>query len=548
MLFKFVLVSVPVVAALHASPAAFVGRPLRAARPLFESRTAPQRTDAVVAPIIRMEAVAVEAVAEDPPQKLRSCKPLPHWLEEAFEVVEQGTVPGAMLILATVISLTLANLGPTSAKWLALWATPIGPHIGHHALTVQAWINEGLMAIFFFVVGLEIKQEFRLGSLASVRKAVLPCLAALGGMVTPMGIYLLVQRALPLGSLAALTVPMATDIAFAMGILGFFRKRMPLSASAFLLTLATVDDLGAILVLATCFASNVALPFLAGAGAIFALLGVIGRRGSTDLKIFGAGGFGLWYCLLRSGVNADVAGVLAAMCISTKAMVQPSTGRPERLTERAIRRIAPFTALGVMPLFALANTAVKLGGPAAATAAAASAAAAGAAASRTPALGIAAGLLIGKPLGIFGFTWLADKLGFAKARYHNIHPPLSLLHPSLLHLSLLHPSLLHPSLLNLSLLHPSLLHLSLLHRLVRSLFACADADWHERVPPRRGRHAGWHRLHHVPATSRGRHARKHADHPEARRAWRLRDRRRARRGRDGHAAARRHRCRQDRVR
>ena len=223
------------------------------------------------------------------------------------------------------------------------------------------------------------------------------------------------------GSLLALTVPMATDIAFAMGILGFFRSAMPLSASAFLLTLATVDDLGAILVLATCFASHVVPGFLAAAAAVFVSLGVLGRAGSSDLRLFGAGGAGLWYCLLRSGVNSDVAGVLAAMCISTRAMVKLPSGKPERLTERAIRRLSPFTALGVMPLFALANTAVRLGGPVAATglsasaaAAAAAAAATASAASVTPAVGIAAGLLIGKPLGIFGFTWLADRFGLAK--------------------------------------------------------------------------------------------------------------------------------------
>lgn len=219
---------------------------------------------------------------------------------------------------------------------------------------------------------------------------------------------------LPGGSLAALTVPMATDIAFAMGILGFFRAAMPLSASAFLLTLATVDDLGAILVLAICFASNVCIPFLGGAAAIMLALCLIGRAGSSDLRIFGAGGAGLWYCLLRSGVNSDVAGVLAAMCISTRAMVALPTGQSERLTERAIRRISPFTALVVMPLFALANTAVKLGGATATSAAAAAAAASASAASIAPAIGIAAGLVIGKPLGIFGFTFLADRVGLAK--------------------------------------------------------------------------------------------------------------------------------------
>lgn len=200
--------------------------------------------------------VEPEVVDDTPSPALRKCGTIPNWIEETTHVVEQGTIPGAALVAATVVSLTLANLPATSAPWLAFWSSSIGPHIGSHALSVRAWINEGLMALFFFVVGLEIKQEFRTGSLASLKKAALPCLAALGGMVTPMGIYLLCQRLLPGGSLLALTVPMATDIAFAMGILGFFKENMPLSASAFLLTLATVDDLGAILVLATCFASQ----------------------------------------------------------------------------------------------------------------------------------------------------------------------------------------------------------------------------------------------------------------------------------------------------
>ena len=371
-----------------------------------------EREDAASRAILQLDANELHS-SETGELKMRQCPPLAHWIEEAAEVVEKGTVPSLMLIAATFVSLTLANLPATSATWLQIWSTHLGPAIGGHALSLRAWINEGLMAVFFFVVGLEIKQEFRLGSLATIRKAILPCLAAVGGMITPMAVYLLCQSLLPLPSLAALTVPMATDIAFAMGILGFFRSAMPLSASAFLLTLATVDDLGAIAVLAVCFASNVSFPFLGGAAAIFLLLAALGRRGSSDLRVFGAGGAGLWYCLLRSGVNSDVAGVLAAMCISTSAAVQLPSGRTERLTERAIRRICPFTAFAVMPLFALANTAVKLGGAAATSASAASAAAAATAASVAPAVGIAAGLVLGKPLGIFGFTWLADKLGIA---------------------------------------------------------------------------------------------------------------------------------------
>jgi len=305
----------------------------------------------------RLDAVNAQAIAS-----ARPCQPLPHWLEEIFEVVERGTVPGIALVAATALSLSLANIPFTSAAWLGVWATPFGPHIGGHALTARGWVNEGLMAIFFFVVGIEIKQELRVGSLASVRKAILPCLAALGGMVTPMAVYAIVQMLMGGGSMLALTVPMATDIAFAMAIFGFFRSVMPLSASAFLLTLATVDDLGAILVLAVCFAHNVSFWFLGAAGALWAALGVLGRRGLANLKVFGAGAVGLWYCLLRAGVNSDVAGVLAALCISTRTMVAPEGAKEaEPLTERAIRRLAPFTSLIVMPLFALANTAVRLG-------------------------------------------------------------------------------------------------------------------------------------------------------------------------------------------
>lgn len=237
---------------------------------------------------------------------------------------------------------------------------------------------------------------------------------------------------------------------------GLFRKRMPPSASAFLLTLATVDDLGAarwrragratsrdsqdtirpllpgaILVLATCFASNVSLPFLAAAAAVTAGLAAFGRTGSSDLKAFAAGGAALWYCLLRAGINADIAGelvrrvglangvspptssgvragVLAAFCISTRAQHTAPSGVSEALTHRAVVRLSPLSTFGIMPLFALANTAVPLGAPATGAAAAALAQA-----SLAPAAGIGAGLLLGKPLGIFGASLLASRFGVA---------------------------------------------------------------------------------------------------------------------------------------
>lgn len=340
--------------------------------------------------------------------------PLPPILQSLSHAQEAG-LGSAALLGATALSLSLANAPATAKAWLAVWDTQLGPAIGAHHLTLRGWINEGLMAIFFFIVGLEMKIEMRVGSLASLRKAALPCIAALGGMVTPMGVYFVVQRLMGGGSMCALTVPMATDIAFAMAVYGLFRKRMPAAASAFLLTLATVDDLGAILVLATCFASHVSLPFLGATAAVTAGLAAFGRTLASDLRAFAAGGAVLWYCLLRSGVNADIAGVLAAFCISTRAKYTGPKGEQEDLMHRAVLRLSPISTFFIMPLFALANTAVPLGSAATASASAAAAAAAKAAtaASVAPALGIGAGLLIGKPLGIFLFSLLATKTGLA---------------------------------------------------------------------------------------------------------------------------------------
>jgi len=333
----------------------------------------------------------------------------PAWLHKLHELQDSG-VGAAALLIATAISLGLANYGPTSAGWLAFWSMPRGIAIGGHALSLRMWCNEGLMAIFFAVVGLEIKQELRQGSLRSIKTAILPCIAAVGGMLTPVAIYaaLNLSGMLSGGSLAALAVPMATDIAFAMAIYSLFKARMPAAASAFLLTLATVDDLGAIIVLATCYASHIALGFLAAAAAVTATLTVVGRRQAKtggDAKVFVVGGAALWWLLLRSGVSADIAGVVVGMSVSTRALVgADGNGKGgEQLTERLIEWLAPLATFVIMPVFALANTAVPLGEALSASALTALA----------PAAGIGAGLLIGKPLGIFGFTWLATRFGIA---------------------------------------------------------------------------------------------------------------------------------------
>lgn len=252
-----------------------------------------------------------------------------------------------------------------------------------------------MMALFFFSVGLEIKKEMVEGSLASPSKAALPCIAACGGMVVPMMVYMATNLMLPGGSAVGATVPMATDIAFAMGVFGFFRRRMPEAASAFLLALATVDDLGAIAVIAICFAGHIAPRFLLAATGVFIATVLLGqmRRESTKAFIFPS--LALWYCLLRGGISADIAGVLVAFCIPMRS----SKGTP--VLDRLTHNWAMLSAVLILPLFALANCAVPLQVKVAAG---------------TPvavSMGILLGLLVGKPVGIFGSSYLAIKSGLA---------------------------------------------------------------------------------------------------------------------------------------
>lgn len=319
----------------------------------------------------------------------------------------------ALLLLASAVSLSLANYGPSQSSWLSFWAQRLGPSIGTHALTARGWVNEGLMAMFFFSVGLEIKQELVSGCLASPRKAALPCIAALGGMVMPMAVYWVCNATMPGGSISGISVPMATDIAFAMGVFHAFRSRMPESAGSFLLALATVDDLGAIVVIAACFAGQVVPGYLAAAVGMLCAAAMIGRRQLKSTRGLVLPSVGLWYCLLRGGINADIAGVLAAFCVPLKS----KSG--EEVVERLIPRWSACSALIILPLFALANCAVPLGFLQNASGST----------STLPAqcvavpMGIFLGLLLGKPLGIFGFSWLSVKAGFAR-----MPPSMSMVH------------------------------------------------------------------------------------------------------------------------
>jgi len=319
----------------------------------------------------------------------------------ANKVLESG-LGSLLLLMAALTSLALANFGSTAPAWMAFWARPFGPTVGGHVLTMQGWVNEGLMALFFFSVGLELKREMTEGVLASPSKAALPCIAALGGMIIPMLVYAAVNVLLPGGSMAGITIPMATDIAFAMGVFRVFSRRMPSSAAPFLLTLATVDDLGAILVIAVFFANHLKLGYLAAGAAILASAALAGRSHLIrSASGFTVPGIALWYCLLKGGVNADIAGVLMGFCVPSR------TDRGGEIIARLVTRWTLACTLIILPLFALANCAIPLAcaphvGPGLMASGAV-----------TIPLGVALGLVIGKPLGIFLFSKAGQKLGIA---------------------------------------------------------------------------------------------------------------------------------------
>jgi len=334
--------------------------------------------------------------------------PSDNTLSPLHKALEEG-LGSIVLLAATALSIVLANTA-LSSSWIGLWDTPLGPALGGHRLTLQGWVNEALMALFFFAVGLEIKRECMFGHLASIRQSILPCAAALGGMLVPIAIYVALNAGSG-GAMSGWAIPMATDIAFAMGIFGFFNSRMPRSASAFLLTLATVDDLGAILVIAVFFATKINAPFLAAAAGVSAALFAIHRLPwkQLHLAMYGAGGVALWYCLLLGGVNADVAGVVTALAIPaaskaphTSKAVALEHGHSPSLMDHLIYKMVPWTALFIMPMFALANTAVRI-----------DLSMLGGLVSQPVSLGIIAGLLLGKPLGITAFSVLAVKSGIA---------------------------------------------------------------------------------------------------------------------------------------
>lgn len=285
---------------------------------------------------------------------------------------------GLVLILCTVLSLVLTNI--FGDGYAGLWTIPVAGHSLVH------WINDGLMTIFFLLIGLELEREIYIGELSELKKTMLPVFAALGGMLFPAGIYLLFNTEPP-GSAGA-GIPMATDIAFALGVLSMLGKSVPASLKVFLTALAVIDDLGAIIVISVFYTSSVDLTNLGVATSIFFVLLLLNRLRVYNLLPYLAGGVAMWYFMLSSGVHATITGVLLAFAIPFGRGDEKS---PSYILQEVLHVPVAFI---VLPLFALANTCILIDGN--------SISALGGMVS----LGIMAGLVFGKPLGIFLFSYL----------------------------------------------------------------------------------------------------------------------------------------------
>jgi Na+:H+ antiporter, NhaA family len=318
---------------------------------------------------------------------------------------------GFLLVIFAIFAFAWANSG-FAPSYMALRELPISLSMGNWKLenSLEHWVNDGLMALFFLIVGLEIKRELIGGELSNPRQASLAIFAALGGMVIPALLFIIFN----LGTSGARGwgVPMATDIAFALGVLSLLGNRVPVSLKVFLTALAIVDDLGAVLVIAVFYTSNLNVTMLALAALCWVTAILLGRLKVRWLSAYGLVGILLWYFTLESGIHATVAGVLLAFTIPIR--INPSNSEPNSTTSNLIpdeeihsplhrleHLLAPYVTYLVLPIFALINAGVAVntaltGGV------------------NGIMLGVATGLLFGKPIGITVFTWLAVRLGWAQ--------------------------------------------------------------------------------------------------------------------------------------
>ena len=312
---------------------------------------------------------------------------------------------GVLLFFAAAIALIIAN-SPLGVVYFVVLSAKVA------GLSIQHWINDGLMAVFFLVVGLEIKREFIEGQLATWTRRALPAIAALGGMVAPAAIYI----ALNLGDPATLrgwAIPAATDIAFALGVLALLGSRVPVSLKIFLTALAILDDLGAIVIIAFFYTAELSLGMLAGAAGCIVALAALNISGVKRLLPYLLVGAVLWFLVLQSGIHATLAGVALALTIPLGGHGTESDEPEHSPLHRLEHWLHPYVAYAIVPIFGFANAGVSMAG-------------------MSPSLlvqplplGVMLGLFLGKQIGVFGFAWLAVKIGLgtmpAKASWSQLY-------------------------------------------------------------------------------------------------------------------------------
>lgn len=307
-------------------------------------------------------------------------------IRDFFKMESAG---GILLVIAAAVAMTIANTSLNDAYQGFLHTYVFGMSVSH-------WINDGLMAVFFLLIGLEVKRELLEGALKSKETAIFPAIAAVGGMLAPALVYILFNYG-DAQAVQGWAIPAATDIAFALGIMALLGKRVPVSLKVFLLALAIIDDLGVVVIIALFYTGDLSTSALAVGFAMTAALFILNSKKVTKLTPYMIVGAILWFAVLKSGVHATLAGVVIGFAIPLQG--KKGEHSPLKHMEHALH---PYVAFGILPLFAFANAGISLEGVSL-----------DGLTSMLP-LGIALGLLIGKPLGIFSFSWLAVKSGIAK--------------------------------------------------------------------------------------------------------------------------------------
>jgi len=349
--------------------------------------------------------------------------------------IKDESFSGVLLFVATLLAVMVAN-SSLSEAYFDLWHMPLGVTLGGHTISMSLtyWIDDGLMALFFLMVGLEIKREMLIGELSSVTKAAFPIVAAIGGMVIPALVYVVLNLDNPIG----FGIPMATDIAFALGILMLLGKRVSPALKLFLVALAVVDDLGAVLVVATVYTNEIHANYFVYAGIVYAFIWILNLKGVTHLWPYLVLGIFLWIFIHDIGIHATIAGVLLAFAIPIKSKIDEKSfvksskesissfeenidsipilnhhqidvleniafgyDRVQNPLVKLEHQLHSFSAFFIMPLFAFSNAGVLIDFSAVSM-------------HLMVVLGVVFGLIVGKPIGIFGFTYLATKLNIVQ--------------------------------------------------------------------------------------------------------------------------------------